>query len=122
MTAEEGITLIQAYKLTQNASYLNAAIDQLDYLLGRNHFNQTFVTEIGANSVQNLSNLYTRVKRITFPGLVVGGANASSHDGMVLRNRGQLSYIDDEKSYITNANMIDYNASLISLIVQLVNI
>lgn len=122
MTAEEGITLIQAYKITKNTSYLNAAIDQLDYLLGRNHFNQTFVTAIGTNPVQNLSNLYTRAKQITFPGLLVGGANARSHDGMVLRSRGQLSYIDDQKSFVTNANMIDYNASLISLIVQLVNI
>ena len=122
MTAEEGITLIQAYKQTKNIDYLNAAIDQLDYLLGRNHFNQTFLTGIGANPVQNLSNLYARAKKIAFPGLMVGGANASSHDGMVLRNRGQLSYIDDEKSYVTNANMIDYNASIISLIVQLLNI
>jgi len=122
MTAEEGITLIQAYQLTKNTSYLNAAIDQLDYLLGRNHFNQTFVTEIGTNPVKNLSNLYARAKQINFPGLLVGGANAMSHDGMVFRNRGQLSYIDDEKSYITNANMIDYNASLISLVVQLINI
>ena len=47
MTAEEGITLVYAYQLTKNPQYLAAAIDQLDYLLGRNHFNQTFITGIG---------------------------------------------------------------------------
>ena len=121
MTAEEGNTLVYAYQLTGKSEYLNAAIDQLDYLLGRNHFNQTFVTDIGSNSVKNLSNLYTRAKKFLIPGVVVGGPNGSSKDGMVTRNRGQLSYIDDELSYATNGNKTDYNASLISLIVNLIS-
>lgn len=120
MTAEEGNTLIYAYHLTKKIEYLNAAIDQLDYLLGRNHFNQTFVTDVGTNSVNNLSNLYTRAKKFLIPGVIVGGPNGSSQDGMVIKNRGQLSYIDDELSYNTNGNKTDYNASFISLIVNLI--
>ena len=120
MTAEEGITLIYAYKITNNSQYLNAAIAQLDYLLGRNHFNQTFITDIGTNSVQNLSNLYTRAKQIKIPGLVVGGANSTAQDSRVYRNRGQLSYADDELAYASNGNATDYNASVISLIINLI--
>ena len=121
MTAEEGITLFYAYKLTQKTEYLNAAIGQLNYLLGRNHFNQTFVTDLGTNPVKNLSNLYTRAKQVPLPGVMVGGANGDAQDGMVVQNRGQLSYVDDERSYTTNGNKTDYNASLISLIFHLIN-
>lgn len=119
LVAQAGITLIHAYQLTQNIQYRNAAISQLDYLLGRNHFNQTFITDVGTNSVRNLSNLYTRAKGIKFPGLVVAGANSQSPDGKVLQNRDQLSYADDELSYATNGSATDYNASVISLMVNL---
>jgi endoglucanase len=120
MAAEEGITLVYAYQLTKNPDYLTAAIDQLDFLLGRNHFNQTFITNIGTNSVENLSNLYTRAKNIRIPGLVVGGPNGDAQDGIAVRHRGQLSYVDDERSYTTNENAIDYNASVIGLIINLI--
>ena len=119
MTAEEGITLVYAYQLTKNHAYLTAAIDQLDYLLGRNHFNQTFITGIGTNPVKHINYLLLKAKTIRIPGLVVGGPNSDAQDGMVFKNKGQLSYIDDERSYATNQNAIDYNASVISLIINL---
>ena len=119
ITAEEGITLVAAYQLTQNTQYLDAAIAQLDYLLGRNHFNQTFITDIGTHSVNNLSSLYSRATGIKFPGLLVSGANGNSPDGKVFRYKGQLSYADDELSFATNGNATDYNAAIIGLIVNL---
>ena len=121
MTAEEGITLVYAYQLTNNIDYFNGAIDQLDYLLGRNHFNQTFITGIGTNPVKHVNHLFARAKNIYIPGLVVGGANSDAQDNQVAKNLGQLSYIDSEESYATNEYAIDYNASLISLIVNLIN-
>ncbi len=120
MTAEDGVTLVYAYQLTKNQAYFDAAIAQLDYILGRNHFDQTFITGIGTNAVMHLSNLYTRAKNISLPGLVVGGPNAKAQDGTVYINKGQLSYIDDEDSYTTNENAIDFNASVISLMVNLI--
>ena len=120
MTAEEGITLVNAYKITDNPEYLAASISQLDYLLGRNHFNQTFITGIGTNFVNNISNLYARAKQIKMPGLVVGGANATAQDSRVYKDRGQLSYADDKEAYATNGSATDYNASVVSLIVNLI--
>ncbi len=120
MTAEDGVTLVYAYQLTKNQAYFNGAIAQLDYILGRNHFDQTFITGIGTNPVKHLSNLYTRAKNISLTGLVVGGPNAKAQDGMVYINKGQLSYIDDQLSYTTNENAIDFNASVISLMVNLI--
>ncbi|MGD1919209.1 MAG: glycoside hydrolase family 9 protein [Pleurocapsa sp.] len=120
MAAEEGITLINAYKITNDSEYLNAAIAQINYLLGRNHFNQTFITNVGTNFVKNIRNLYARAKQIKMPGLLVGGANATAQDKRVYPNKGQLSYADDELAYATNGNATDYNASVISLIVNLI--
>ena len=120
MTAEEGINLVYAYQLTKNPQYLTAAIDQLDYLLGRNHFNQTFITGIGTNPVKHVNHLYARAKNIYIPGLVVGGPNSDAQDNKVAKNQGQLSYIDSEESYATNEYAIDYNASVISLITNLI--
>ena len=118
MTAEEGMTLVYAYRLTQNQDYLTAAIDQLDYILGRNHFNQTFITGIGAKSVKQINHPFAVAQKIIIPGLVVGGPNEDAQDGMAIRNKGQLSYRDDNRSYSTNQYAIDNNASLISLMVN----
>ena len=119
MTAEEGITLIYAYQLTQNPDYLAAATAQLDYILGRNYFNQTFITGIGANPVKNINHPFIIARKLKIPGLVVGGPNSNAQDGFVAKNLGQLSYVDDDRSYTTNQYAIDNNASVISLIVNL---
>ena len=122
IVAESGMTLIYAYQITKEPRYRHAAIAQLNYLLGRNHFNQTFITNVGTNPVKNLSNLYTRAKQIKIPGLVVSGANATAVDNRVYPNKGYLSYADDELAFATNGNATDYNASVISLIVNLVSL
>jgi endoglucanase len=115
MTATEGLTLILAYRMTDGTAYRQAAIDQIDYLLGRNPFNQTFVTGIGTHPVQHVNHIFARARKITIPGLLVGGANSVAQDGIAPKNRGLLSYVDDEKSYATNEYAIDYNAELIAL-------
>lgn len=120
LTAEEGINLVYAYQLTQNPEYLTAAIAQLDYILGQNHFNQTFVTGIGAKPVQHINHPWIIARNLDFPGLVVGGPNSNARDGIAPKNKGQLSYVDDNRSYTTNQYAIDNNASIISLIVNLI--
>jgi endoglucanase len=122
MAAEEGITLAYAYQLSQNPAYRNAAIAQLDYLFGRNPFNQTFVTGIGTNPVRKTNHLFARAKNIYIPGLLVGGPNQGAQDGIAKKDRGLWSYIDDERSYATNEYAIDYNASLIALMGELLSI
>jgi endoglucanase len=115
MTATEGLTLILAYRMTDGTAYRQAAIDQIDYLLGRNPFNQTFVTGIGTHPVRHVNHIFARARKIDIPGLLVGGANNDAQDGLAPKNRGILSYLDNEKSYATNEYAIDYNAELIAL-------
>jgi endoglucanase len=115
LAAEEGITLFYAYKLTDNSDYLKAAFDQLDYLLGRNSFNLSFVTGVGTNAVRNVHHRISRAQRIVIPGLLVGGLNTYAQDDIAPKGLGPKSYLDDERSYATNEYAIDYNASLIGL-------
>ncbi|MEW6499243.1 MAG: glycoside hydrolase family 9 protein, partial [Cyanobacteriota bacterium] len=113
--AERGITLLYAHRLTSEPKYFNAAVDQLDYLLGRNHFNKSFITEVGSNSVRNVHHRIAQAKKIVIPGLMVGGPNSNAEDGIAPKGLGPLSYLDDERSYATNEYAIDYNASVIGL-------
>lgn len=115
MVAEEGITLFYAYQLTGNKDYLRAASDQVDYLLGRNHFNLSFVSGVGTNAVRHVHHRIARAKRVVIPGLLVGGPNTDAQDDIAPKSLGPLSYVDDERSYATNEYAIDYNASLIGL-------
>lgn len=115
ITAEEGIILMQAYRLTNDRAYLDAAVAQLNYLLGRNHFNMSFVSGVGTNAVTNVSHIYLVAAKAKLPGLFVGGPNELEQSGIGPKNKGPLSYIDDARSYATNEYAIDYNASLIGL-------
>jgi endoglucanase len=121
MTATEGMTLILAYQLTNKSEYRQAAIDQIDYLLGRNPFNQTFVTGIGTHPVKNVNHIFVRARKISIPGLLVGGPNSDAQDDLAPKNLGIRSYIDREKSYATNEYAIDYNAELIGLMSMVSN-
>lgn len=117
MTAEEGITLVLAYLLTSERRYLDAAADQIAYLLGRNPFDRSFVTGVGARSVQHPCHLWGQVITLPIPGLLVGGPNPDDPSGHSPNGRGLLSYRDDDHSYGSNENAIDYNSALLGLLV-----
>jgi endoglucanase len=116
MTAEEGITLAHAWYLTGEKQYLEGALDQLDFLLGKNPFNMSFVTAVGHKSVQNPVHIFGRSVKKTLPGLMVGGPNNLAQDGIAPKNKGLMSYVDNERAYSVNEYAIDYNASLIGLL------
>jgi endoglucanase len=116
MAAEEGVTLVYAFLATGRRAYLDAAQDQVDFLLGRNPFGLVFVTGAGGNHVSHPAHLYSRAANLAIPGLFVGGANEDAQDSIAPARRRLRSYIDDDRSYATNEFAIDYNASLIGLI------
>jgi len=121
IAAEDGITLYYAYRLSGDPVYLKAAVEQLNYLFGHNPFNKSFVTGIGANPVRHVHHIFARSMGMDIPGLLVGGPNEKAQDNIAPKNKGILCYTDDARSYATNEYAIDYNASLIGLIVLLVN-
>ncbi len=116
MVAEEGITLVLAHRLTGRADYLAAAVGQLDYLLGRNPFERSFVTGVGADPVRHIHHRVLQAQGIYVPGYLAGGPFPGATDPVAPKGRGLLSWVDDARSYATNENAIDYNASMIGLV------
>jgi len=119
LVAEEGLFLLIAYQLTNEKKYAQAAIYQADYILGANPFSLSYVSGIGENSVKNVSHIFARGEDVYIPGLLVGGPNKLAQANVAPKNKGILSYIDNAKSYAVNEYAIDYNASLISLLIEL---
>ena len=108
--------LINAYQFTNQIKYLNCALDQLHYLLGRNTFGISFVTGVGYNSViypyHQFSMLLTPGNPV--PGMVVGGPNKFSRlNGNIISNFPGACYEDNEKNYYVNEPAINYTAPLV---------
>lgn len=116
MAAEEGITLLHAWKYTGDPHYLQGALWQVDYLFGRNPFGLSFVTGSTPNAVKKPLHLFGTALGRTIPGLLVGGANSLAQDKIAPANQRMFSYVDDNRAYSVNEYAIDYNASLIALL------
>jgi Glycosyl hydrolase family 9/Cellulase N-terminal ig-like domain len=119
MTAEEGITLVNAYQITKNKAYLKAAIAQLDYLLGKNPLAISYVSGAGDNAVKFPNHLHARSIKALITGFMVGGPNSIGQDNITPKNLGALSYIDNDHAYSSNEYAIDYNSAFIGLVVSL---
>lgn len=114
----QGVLLINAYLFTQNKAYLNAAVSNLDYILGRNATGYSFVTGIGIKSPMHPHHRPSFADGVTdpVPGLLVGGPNHEKQDGLKYKYaEPELSYLDDVASYASNEIAINWNAPLVYL-------
>jgi endoglucanase len=113
-----GMLFMHAFRLTGDASYFNAAVASLDYLLGKNATAYCFVTGYGNKSPMNIHHRISAADGVTdpVPGMLVGGANsgdvtdcgASSYPSSF----SAQSYLDAVCSYSTNEVAIGINAVL----------
>ncbi|MGW7256729.1 glycoside hydrolase family 9 protein [Streptomyces sp. NPDC054834] len=110
-----------AYDLTGAAKYRDGAVQSMDYLLGRNALNLSYVTGYGEVSAHNEhSRWYAHELDPALPnpprGTLAGGANSSIQDpyaqSRLLGCVGQFCYIDDIQSWSTNETAINWNAAL----------
>ncbi|MDC0584817.1 glycoside hydrolase family 9 protein, partial [Bacteroidales bacterium] len=105
-------SFVMAYEIFGDNKYKNASLSLLNYLLGANSLNQTFISGIGHKPVANIYHLPSRFDGVdeVVPGLVPGGPNKtpSSHDAPHKNLIATQSpppakcYIDHEKSYASN--------------------
>jgi endoglucanase len=92
------------------------AQDNLDYLLGRNPLDKSYVTGHGANSVRSPHHRPSIVAGFgaILPGLLMGGPNPNLEDSIAqstLQGKpGPLAYIDDAISASTNENTTYWNS------------
>ncbi|MBX9807496.1 MAG: glycoside hydrolase family 9 protein [Flavobacteriaceae bacterium] len=119
--ANQIMILLNAYEATKDISYLNAAYQATDYLLGRNGSDKCFVTGFGEKPVMNPHHRISESDGIALPvpGMLAGGPhpNAVAIDGCVYPNNyAASSYSDSNCSYSTNEVAINWNAPLVYII------
>ncbi len=114
VAANQGILLIQAYKLTQEKKYLDWALTNLDYVLGRNATGYSFVTGYGYKTPMFPHHRLSEADGVAdpVPGLIVGGPNPGQQDGCKTypSRIADESYTDAVCSYASNEIAINWNA------------
>lgn len=118
--ANQGIALINAYLITQDANYLNAAATNADYLLGKNATGYCFLTGYGYRSVVNPHHRPSVSDNIAepIPGLLSGGPNpgAPRIDGQYYEfTEPETTFADVNGSYASNEIAINWNAPVVYL-------
>ena len=117
--AGQGIALLYAYTLTNDRQYLDAALYDADYLLGRNATGYCFVTGFGTKQVMHPHQRISHADGIEapLPGFLCGGPNAGQQDRETCKTYPSTapdeSYTDDMNSYASNEIAINWNAYLV---------
>ncbi|MGW2817368.1 glycoside hydrolase family 9 protein [Streptomyces sp. NPDC001415] len=113
--------LAVAYELTGQQRYRAGALESLDYLLGRNALDLSYVTGYGERSSENQHHrFWAHQNDASLPhppaGSFAGGPNAGLEDPVAKAKLPGCApaacYVDDIGSYSTNEVAINWNASL----------
>jgi endoglucanase len=114
--ANQSIVLLNAYRITHNKKYLDAALTNLDYILGRNATGYCFVTGIGTKSTMHPHHRPSVADGIDdpVPGLMAGGPNPGRQDGCKYDfTEPETAYVDSDCAYASNEIAINWNAPLV---------
>ncbi|SDY06479.1 endoglucanase [Amycolatopsis xylanica] len=121
-TTNNAMIIATAYDLTHRAGYRDAVLESMDYLLGRNALNQSFVTGYGERASHNQHHrifaheLDPKLPEPP-PGSLAGGPNSALADPVAQQNLPGCPpakcYIDEIGSYSTNEVAINWNSSLV---------
>jgi endoglucanase len=119
--ANYGVQLLVANALRSDKRYFQAALENLHYLLGRNTFSLSWVTQVGANAFKNPHHRPSGAddRAEPWPGLLSGGPNRSRQDP-AMKKLPDLPpakmYLDEQASYASNEVAINWNAPLVFLL------
>jgi endoglucanase len=116
LVARTAMTLQAAFRITSDSKYLDAATQQVDYLLGRNPFGRSMVTGLGYAPPAFPHHRPSNGDRVDepWPGLLVGGPNQD--DPMAPKDvpvPPGKSWFDQSEDYYTNEIAINWNAALV---------
>ena len=119
--ANSAMILAVAYDLTRSDRYREVALESLDYLLGRNAINQSYVSGYGERASQNQHHRFW-AKSLNpalpspYPGSLAGGPNSGLQDPVAQRNLQGCApatcYTDHIGSYSTNEVAVNWNSAL----------
>lgn len=118
VAANQGMLLINAWWQQHDRKYLDAALTNLDYILGRNALNECFVTGMGSHSTLHPHHRPSIADGIELPvpGLLAGGPNPSRQDHQTYQyTEPETAYTDQNGAYASNEIAINWNAPLVYL-------
>lgn len=121
VAANYGVQLLIANVIKPDSRYTQTALENLHYLLGRNTFSLSWVTQLGENPFRHPHHRPSEADRNSepWPGLLSGGPNRSRQDRAMQRLANlppAKMYMDDVESYATNEIAINWNAPLVFLL------
>lgn len=121
--AGKGIAMLYAYRSTGDKKYLTAAIENMDYILGRNATGYCYVTGFGQTPTMHPHQRLSAADGIEdpLPGFLAGGPNPGQQDKnpslpAYPSNYPDESYLDHDGSYASNEIAINWNATLVALV------
>jgi endoglucanase len=122
VAANYGLELLVANALAPDPNFVETAQDNLHYLLGRNTFSLSWVTQLGANPYHHPHHRPSGADKNDepWPGLLSGGPNAGRQDAVLKKLPEGLPpakvYADDQNSYASNEIAINWQAPLVFIL------
>ena len=119
----QGMALLYADKMTGQEKFRRYALQNADYLLGRNATGYCYVTGFGDKSPMHPHHRISEADGVEapFPGMLVGGPNPGQQDKKDMpvaypSDYPDESYMDVMQSYASNEIAINWNASLVAFL------
>jgi endoglucanase len=119
--ANYGVQLLVTNVVQPNSRYVDTALDNLHYLLGRNTHSLSFVTQVGDHPFRHPHHRPSGADNLEepWPGLLSGGPNHARQDPAMQKLPllpPAKMYLDEEASYASNEIAINWNAPLVFLL------
>jgi len=120
----KAMLLYQAWKISPDAQLQQAMQGLLDYVLGRNPLQMSYVTGFGARSPQQIHHRPSAADAVSapVPGWLAGGAQPGQQDQCPYPSHlPATSYLDHWCSYASNEVAINWNAPLVYVVAAIHN-
>ena len=120
VAANYSMQLLIANQFQAKPQYVEAASANLHYILGRNAFSLSWVTQVGEHALQHPHHRPSAADGIDkpWPGMMAGGPNPGRQDPVMKKMlapdvpRGRM-YVDETGAYACNEVAINWNAPLV---------
>ena len=117
----QSLLLLVANRFQPNQAAVDAALSNLHYLIGRNCFGVSWVTQLGHRPFQHPHHRPSAADGIAapWPGLLSGGPNAHGGDAVadaLPKAPPMRMWLDDQRAYSMNEIAINWNAPLVFLL------
>jgi endoglucanase len=126
INANYGVQLLVANAMKSDARYVHTAAENIHYLLGRNTFSLSWVTQLGENPYRHPHHRPSQADNNPepWPGMLSGGPNRHRQDPAMKRLANlppAKMYLDDWESYATNEICLNWNAPLVFVLAGLLS-